>query len=493
MSFNSLDYIIFCAVVFTLFNFTREKWRWIVLLAASYCFYGALREPLLIVVLLLVILITYLCGAMLDKCQDAFRRNAIFWGGVAGNLLILVSLKYVTFVIANLNSFFELASLKIRFPAFSMFASIGVSYYVFQAISYLIDIYLETAKPEKHLGYFALYLSFFPKLMQGPLERAGDLLPQLRSAYAFNYDNMRIGLLQFGWGLYKKVVVADRLALFVNPVYDDVHSYTGVPLIMATYLYALQLYCDFSGYTDMALGTARIFNITLTRNFNSPYFATSVAEFWRRWHISFSRWLLDYLFKPLQMHFRDKRNAGTALALLITFTICGIWHGASWTYIAWGALHGIYLASSIFYKPLQKRIYKNIGLEKSRLQKIWQTLATFHLVCFAWIFFRANSLGDSAYVITHLFSGVGETLRNINAKGVFRHDFQLGQKGDQLAIILVSLCVMLYVSFLKNRKDLQQALFDRPAWFRWPVYYALALSVLFLGVSGANRFIYFQF
>jgi len=493
MSFNSLDYLCFLPIVFVLFYFTRDRWRWAILLAAGYCFYGALREPGLIIVLSSVILITYVCGKMLDTCQDPFRRGVLFWAGITGNLLILVYLKYFMFFIKNLNFILELVSVKFRFPEFAMIVSIGVSYYVFQAISYLIDIYLETGKSETHLGFFALYLGFFPKLLQGPIERSSDLLPQLRTAYAFDYDNMRTGLLQFGWGLYKKVVIADRLSAFVNPVYDDVHSFTGIPLIMATYFYAMQLYCDFSGYTDMALGTARIFNIRLTQNFNSPYFATSVAEFWRRWHISFSRWLLDYLFKPLQMHFRDKRNVGTALALLITFTVCGIWHGASWNFILWGVLHGLYMACSLFYKPLQKRIYKKIGLEKTGTQKTWQVLVTFHLVCFSWIFFRASSLSDSFYVVTHLFSGVGETLRHINGKGVFRHDFQLGQRGDQLAIILLSLAVMLYVSFLKNRRSLQQGLFDRPAWFRWPVYYAIALSVLFLGVPGANKFIYFQF
>ena len=493
MPFNSLDYILFCCVVFALFYFSRERWRWAVLLAASCCFYGMLREPALILVFSSVVLITYACGNMLDTCRDPLKRSLIFWTGVAGNLLILVYLKYITFLIRNLNSILEIVSVQFRFPEVDVIVSIGVSYYVFQAISNLIDIYLETEKPERHLGYFALYLGFFPKLLQGPIERSGDLLPQLRTAYTFDYDNMRTGLLLFGWGLFKKVVVADRLALFVDPVYNDVHSFTGIPLIMATYFYAMQLYCDFSGYTDMALGCARIFNIRLTPNFNSPYFATSVAEFWRRWHVSFSRWLLDYLFKPLQMRFRDKRNKGTAIALIVTFAVCGFWHGASWNFILWGALHGFYMTCSLFYKPLQKRIYKMAGLEKSRLQKIWQTLVTFNLVCFAWIFFRANSLSDSLYVITHLFSGCGETLRNITGRGVLKAAFQLGQSGEHLAIIVLSAAVMLYVSFLKRSKGLQQSLFDRPIVFRWSVYNALALSVVFLGVAGASEFIYFQF
>ncbi len=493
MSFNSLDYIVFLPIVFVLFYFARDSWRWAVLLAASFIFYGALAEPGLLLALSSVVLLTYACGRLMENDRRPSHRRAAFWAGVAGNLCILIHLKYFTFLMGSLNTVVAMLPADLQLPQFSALASIGVSYYVFQAISYLIDIHLELEKPERHLGYFALYLGFFPKLLQGPIERSGDLLPQLRAPYEFDYDNVRTGLLLFGWGLFKKIVIADRLALFVNPVYDNVHSFAGVPLIMATYYYAIQLYCDFSGYTDMALGTARIFNIRLTQNFSSPYFATSVAEFWRRWHISFSRWLLDYLFKPLQMLFRDRGNVGTAIALLVTFTVCGIWHGASWSFVAWGALQGLYMACAVFYRPVQKRIYKRFGLEKSRFRKVWQTFATFHLVCFAWIFFRAGSLGDAIYVVKHLFSGVGDTLLNIGAKGVFRQQFQLGQRGDQLAIILVSLGVMLFVSQLKNRKVALQAFFARPAWVRWPVYYALALCLIFLGVSGANRFIYFQF
>lgn len=493
MSFNSLDYIVLLPIVFVLFCLARDNRRWAVLLGASFLFYGALAEAGLILALSSVILLTYACGRTMGDDRRPLLRRAAFWAGVAGNLGILVYLKYFSFIMGSLGPIAAMLPGHVKATEFSTLASIGVSYYVFQAISYLIDIHLDMEKPERHLGYFALYLGFFPKLLQGPIERSGDLLPQLRAPYKFDYDNMRTGLLLFGWGLFKKIVIADRLALFVNPVYYNVHSFTGVPLIMATYYYAIQLYCDFSGYTDMALGTARVFNIRLTQNFNSPYFATSIAEFWRRWHISFSRWLLDYLFKPLQMLFRDRGNAGTAVALLATFVVCGIWHGASWNFVAWGTLQGLYMACAVFYRPLQKRIYKALGLEKSRFRKVWQTFVTFHLVCFAWIFFRAASLSDAAYVVTHLFSGVGDTLRHIGAKGVFRQAFQMGQKGDQLAITLVSLGVMLYVSHLKSRKLAPETLFARPAWLRWSVYYAMALSLIFLGVSGANRFIYFQF
>ena len=358
-----------------------------------------------------------------------------------------------------------------------------MSYYVFQAISYLIDIYLEIEKPERHAGYLALYLSFFPKLLQGPIERAGDLLPQIRLRYKFDYDNMRSGLLLFAWGLFKKSAVADRLAPCVNSIYGDVHSFGGVTLLFATYLYAIQIYYDFSGYTDMALGAARLFNIRLTPNFNAPYLATSVADFWRRWHISFSRWILDYIFKPLQMQFRDLKTSGTALALLVTFLVSGIWHGASWGFIVWGLLHGLYLASSVFYRPVQKAIHKKTGLEKTRALKVWQTFVTFNLVCFAWIFFRAGSITDALYIVRSLFSGVS------GAKSFSFMQF----KGD-LTSALVAMAVITSVYLAGNRTPLLKTFFERPAWFRWVAYYALVIAVVILGkLFDVKEFIYFQF
>lgn len=392
MTFNSLSYLLFLPLVYLLVHFSGERARWVLLLLTSITFYAALNVPYLLVVLVLVTMTTYGFGIWLDQTDTPKAKLALLWGGIAVNVKILVVMKYMPFLSENLKGISNLLSLDAQIQPVKVLVAIGVSYYVFQAISYLIDIYLEIEKPERHLGYFALYLAFFPKLLQGPIERAGDLIPQLKKPYEFSYNNVRTGMLLFAWGLFKKVVVADRLGLFVNTIYDDVYANSGIPLILATYYYAIQLYCDFSGYTDMALGTARIFNIKLTQNFNNPYLATSVADFWRRWHISFSRWILDYIFKPLQMQWRNSKTWGTASALLVTFIVSGIWHGASWGFVAWGLLHGIYLAVSVFYRPIQKRIHKKLGLEKTVILRVWQSVITFNLVCVAWIFFRANTL-----------------------------------------------------------------------------------------------------
>ena len=289
MLFYSVNYFLFLPVVFLIFTRLNDSGRKWLLLAASVLFYAALGVPYLLLVLLVVTIITYFSGLSLGRAVGRPGRKGQYWLGVAGNLLVLCSMKYASFIsgyLAQVSGGFG------QHPAIfeiGPIVSIGVSYYVFQAISYLIDIFLEIEQPERDFGYFALYLSFFPKLLQGPIERAGDLLPQLRIPYEFNYDNVRSGLLLFTWGMFKKLVVADRLGIFVDYVYGNVHGYSGSAMVLATYTYAFQLFFDFSGYTDMALGTARIFNINLTQNFNTPYLATSVADFWRRSQVGMTR------------------------------------------------------------------------------------------------------------------------------------------------------------------------------------------------------------
>lgn len=477
MAFNSLTYFLFLPAVFLLFYMCRDKCRWLVLLGASAVFYGALKVPWLPAVLALVTVATYFFGIGLGRCSNETGRKRLLWLGIGANLLVLVSLKYLPAMLTALTPHPSPFA-----PHFSTLVTVGVSYYVFQAISYLIDIYLEIEEPERHFGYFALYMAFFPKLLQGPIERAGDLLPQLKVKYEFDYDNMRSGMLMFAWGLFKKVVVADRLAQFVNTVYGDVHAYAGLPLVLATWLYAFQIYFDFSGYTDMALGTARMFNIRLTQNFNSPYLATSVADFWRRWHISFSRWILDFIFKPLQMRWRDWRTFGTALALVVTFLVSGIWHGASWGFVAWGLLHGIYLAASVYYRPLQKKIHKALGLEKTRLLNIWQTGVTFQLVCFAWIFFRANSLPDALYVVRHLFDGLNGVRSVLFAHGA-----------TELGVALAALAVMLTVRCITARLGSEGLPFSWASGVRWSLYCILVVSLCLFYVDSGRGFIYFQF
>ncbi len=475
MPFNFLKYFLFLPVVYMVFYLVGERARWSILLAASLLFYAALNVPYLLVVLILVTITTYGFGIWLDQASTPKAKRALVWGGIGANLLILIVMKYLPFLSENLKALSALLSLDAKIQPVKVFVAIGVSYYVFQAISYLVDIYLEIEKPERHFGYFALYLAFFPKLLQGPIERAGDLIPQLKTRYEFNYDNMRFGILLFTWGIFKKVVIADRLGLYVDAVYNDVHAFTGLPLLLATYTYAFQIYMDFSGYTDMALGSARLFNINLTQNFNSPYLATSVIDFWRRWHISFSRWILDYIFKPLQMQWRNWKNFGTAAALIATFLVSGIWHGASWQFVIWGGLHGLYMACSVFYKPYQKKLHGAFGVENTWLLKVWQIIVTFNLVSFAWVFFRANSFSDALYIFSNM-------IYFINGSNILRPS----DYSNCFFVLFAIVYFIFSVSFVHSNSRL---FYSR---FRWVFYYSLFLIIFYLGIMD-SKFIYFQF
>ncbi len=481
MLFNSLSYLVFLPLVFLVFQTVAVRFQWIVLLTASLLFYGALFAPHLLLVLGLVTLVSYFVGRRLAAVQDELYRRSLLWFGVGANILILVGVKLLPFA--------DLPTGAIPFIE-TLLVSIGVSYYVFQAISYLIDIYLGINEAENHFGHFSLYMAFFPKLLQGPIERSEDLLPQIRQPVSCSYDDYRAGLLLLGWGLFKKVVIADRLALFVNTVYGDVYSYTGLPLLLASYLYALQIYFDFSGYTDMALGTGRLFGFRLTQNLNSPYVATSVADFWRRWHISFSRWILDYIFKPLQMRWRNLKNFGTASALMVTFLISGLWHGVSWGFVVWGGLHGLYLALSVFYRPFQRRIHKALHLDKTAVLKLWQVFVTFHLVCLAWVFFRATSLYDALYVLTHLFDGFGGQLALLGDKETVRRLIYLGQGSHEFIVMVFVVIVGFLTPSISRKIDFDH----RPLVFRWAIYYLFVGIIILLGIfESDSRFIYFQF
>ncbi|MSM38721.1 MAG: hypothetical protein GJT30_03745 [Geobacter sp.] len=482
MQFNSVKYLIYLGIVYLVFNLVSERMRWCVLLFASLLFYAELNAPYLLVVLILVAFITYGFGIWLDQVETEKARKNILWIGIASNLVILIVMKYQTLVVESIIQLITFNSIKYQIQPIKTLVTIGISYYVFQAISYLIDVYLEIEKPERHIGYFVLYLSFFPKLLQGPIERSSELLPQLREKYKFDYNNTRYGMLLFAWGLFKKIVIADRVGIYVDTVYNNITYFSGTPLLYATYLYAIQIYMDFSGYTDMALGSAYLFNIKLTQNFNSPYFATSVADFWRRWHISFSRWILDYIFKPLQMKWRYLNKFGTASALIVTFLISGIWHGASAGFIIWGVLHGIFLASSVYYKPFQKKIHKALGLERTNTLKYWQMFATFNFICFAWIFFRSNTTSDALYLITHVAD---------NSKGL--GELLSAQGSTELILTFVFVAAAIIVESIGSISTVAEKIYEKPIWVRWTVYYTLMIIIILFHVETGKSFAYFQF
>ena len=466
MLFHTLHFAFFFLVVFPAFLLAPQRARWGILLCASLLFFGAVGVPALVFALGAVTVASYGAGLCMGAVRA--RRRIWLWSGIAFNVLVLAAFRYL-----------PVASLRLTGTS-GLMDSVGVSYFTFQGISYLVDVYLAAQEPERHLGYFALYMAFFPKVLQGPIERAGVLLPQLRCRYYFDSEACRAGALLFAWGLFKKTVVADRAGPLVDAVYGHVTFYQGIPLAVASYLYALQLYCDFSGYSDMAVGIGRFFGIRLTQNFNNPYAARSIAEFWRRWHISFSRWILDYIFKPVQFALRDLGAAGSAIALIFTFLISGIWHGVGWTFVVWGLIHGVYMSVSMYTQPVRKALHDRVWRGQPRLSKAWQMLATVHLVLFSWVFFRARSLSDALYVLTHLGTGLYGTRSLLFINGVYN-----------LLILALGAAVVVSVEAIVRGRI--EDLLERPAWFRWPAYYALAMAILLLGTERRGTFIYFQF
>jgi D-alanyl-lipoteichoic acid acyltransferase DltB (MBOAT superfamily) len=475
MTVASLQFLAFLASAHVVHSALPERWRAGFLLAASWAFYAVAGGLHLLFALLVATAVAASAGLQLGGDKPLAHRRTVFWAAVAAELALLAGFKYIPALLHAAGV-----------PGTPLLVTVGVSYYVFQAISYLADVYLDVQPPARDLTRFALYLAFFPKLLQGPIERVGDLLPQLARGYRFDYAEARAGLALVGWGLFEKLVVADRAGAFVDGVYGEVQRHAGLPLLTATYYYAVQILFDFAGYTDVALGAALLFGIRLTQNFDRPYLATSIAEFWRRWHISFSRWLLDYLFKPLQLGWRGLGTWSTPLALLATFLVSGVWHGATAGFVLWGLLHGVYLAVAALAAPHRKRLVRALGRERLQTPRALQVLVTFHLVCAAWVFFRASSVQDALHVLTHAWDA---RPAGTPAGAWIVDALLLGRSPGELVILVSALVAAAAVSAFRHRAAARV-----PAWpLRWAAYGALVVALMLFHAPGPGSFIYARF
>ncbi|HZW39785.1 MAG TPA: MBOAT family O-acyltransferase [Ignavibacteriaceae bacterium] len=367
------------------------------ILFSAYFYYKAAGNFLTI--LFGTAIINYLLGLGLNKLSG-IKRKLFFIFGLLFNIGLLGYFKYTNFFLQNISSLFEY-----NYGGLNIILPIGISFYVFKSISYLIEINLENIEPEKNILNFILYITFFANVLAGPIDRANYFLENTKEKYFLTKQQIGTAVFLIVLGLLKKVVIADYIGLnFVDRVFDAPERFTGVENLIAVYGYTLQIYCDFSGYSDMAIGLALLLGFRLMQNFNSPYKATSVADFWRRWHISLSSWLLDYLFKPMQIKFRNLRIYGNALALTITFLICGLWHGANWTFIFWGGLHAFYMVVGLFLKRPKEKLYKKLSLSNTWILKAAQIFITFHLIAFAWIFFRVKNFDYARVMLEQIFS-----------------------------------------------------------------------------------------
>ncbi len=477
LSVTSLNFAGFVLVIFIICQAVPRRYLWIPLLLASYCFYLT-SDWVGAIFLVAQTLCAYLAGRLIDRQAAPSRRRGALLIGLIPVLGMLVVLKYSGFVAGSVVAIARTVGFDLPQPKIGLFLPLGVSFFTFAHAGYLIDVFKRRIPAEAHLGRFALFGSFFPQIVSGPIPRAGALLPQLREPTAADEDRLQSAGIMILWGLFKKSVIADRVASYVNPVFDNVHAANGATLAFASYLFAFQIYCDFSGYTDIAIGVAKILGIDLGENFRRPYFSKSVGEFWHRWHISLSTWFRDYLYFPL---------GGSRVTIprwvfnvMVVFVVSGLWHGASWTFVFWGALHGLYLVFERLTDSARAGAWKITRLQW--LRPAVATLVTFHLVLIAWIFFRADSFSDAIFVVRSLPSALAG---------------RPSQGDSQLTTVISILAIGVLVAVEAFRelaeKDLPaiRALW-RPTPIRWAAYISLILVILLLSVR-SNGFIYGKF
>jgi len=442
--------------------------------------------------------LTYLSGLLISrtntKVSDEKKRASQkkLWVALSfvSNLSILGFFKYFDFMVDNINIVLAPIGVQALNPAFDVLLPIGISFYTFQALSYTMDVYRGEIAAEKNFAKYALFVSFFPLLIAGPIERSKNLLVQVHEKHYFNYDNAKNGLLLMLWGFFQKIVIADRVAIIANNAFESYYMYGGFYLIIAVVMFAIQIYCDFAAYSDIAFGAAKTMGFRATQNFRQPYFAASIRDFWHRWHISLSTWFRDYLYIPLggSRCSRLKRYRN----LMITFLVSGLWHGASWNFVIWGGLHGSFQIIGDYIKPYKEKLYEKLKIKTKLLPfKLGQILITFILVNIAWVFFRAPDIGTSFGILRRIFS-------IFNPGAFFEGSFEMmGLSNRGILIILASVFLLFIVDYLRRRFEVFEKLSARNFVFRWAVYILLAVAIMFFGVYGSDyvqtQFIYFQF
>lgn len=480
MLFNSIDFLFFFPAVVAVYYLIPHRYRWLLLLAASYYFYMSWKAEYAVLIAAST-LIDYGVALQISRTTEQSRRKQWLLLSLVSNLGILFGFKYLNFFSESFRVALNQFDIFYNVPAFDLLLPVGISFYTFQSLSYSIDIYRGHKEAERHLGIFALYVAFFPQLVAGPIERSTRLLPQFYQKHTFDYNNVTSGLKLMAWGFFKKLVIADRLAIVVDSVYDNPSEFTGLTLIMAAYFFTFQIYCDFSGYSDIAIGAARVLGFDLMRNFRQPHFARSVSDFWSRWHISLSTWFRDYVYIPLGGNRAGKWR--WYFNLMIVFLLSGLWHGANWTYLAWGGLHGFYLLFGIWTRPLRDKVVAATPLARYSFFKMGLDIAvTFNLIAFALIFFRSASLAEAFYIMTHLFVDLMAKPQSVAGFGYYN-----------LSIVAGAIGIMLLVHLLQEQGYLHKLVAQQTLWIRWVFYYALIFSILLFGQFGTTEFIYFQF
>lgn len=471
-----------------------KKIRYIWLLVASYYFYMCWNAKYVLLIFASTF-ITWLSGLLISKYKNMRIKKGIVALSFISNLGILFLFKYLDFLILNINRVLSITNFELISNPFDILLPVGISFYTFQALGYTVDVYRGELEAEKNPLRYALFISFFPQLVAGPIERSKNLLMQLKKVDTeskWNYERAVEGIILMLWGLFLKMVVADRIAIFVNEIFENTYSFGTIELVLGAVAFGIQIYCDFNGYSTIAIGAAKIMGFTLSENFNVPYFATSIKDFWRRWHISLSMWFRDYLYIPLGGNrcSRIRRYVN----IMITFLVSGLWHGASWTYVVWGGLHGLYQVLGDILKPIRQKIIKVTKIDTEVFSyKFGQVIITLSLTTFAWIFFRANSITEACYYIQRLFTKWNPWV--LFDQSLYTHGLDIIEMN---VLVIAVLCVLL-VDFIKYKKNctIAQILIKQNLWFRWGIMIFLVITILVYGKYGidfdSSKFIYFDF
>lgn len=481
--FNSLSFAVFLPIVFGLYWLTPGKFRWAILLISSYIFYMCWNVKFIALVLF-VTGISYGCALLLQKSEKVSVRKLYLTATVLVCIGVLFVFKYFNFFADSFVSMMQLFGLSVSPIALKLLLPVGISFYTFQALGYVIDVYRGKIQAQRHLGKYAAFVAFFPQLLAGPIARAEHLLPQICEPRSFCYDQATYGLKQMAWGFFKKIIIADTLAIYTDLVFGNIQSHTGFTLIAATVMFTFQIYCDFSGYSDIAIGCAKLFGIDLMNNFSVPYLSGSVKEFWSRWHISLSTWFRDYVYIPLGGNRCSKMRH--YLNLVTTFAVSGLWHGASWTFVIWGILHGVgQVVENLFTKGKKLKSLK----DRITVAALLRTGLVFCFCSAAWVFFKASSLQDALYVFTHALEGIASPVAYLS-NGLTAMTLT---KDRCIDIALMFLTLVAFDCF-SLRTDVIRKIGKLPLVLRWAIYIVFLFLMLYLlPYKAGGEFIYFQF
>jgi D-alanyl-lipoteichoic acid acyltransferase DltB (MBOAT superfamily) len=482
--FNSFEFLLFFPIVVSIAFLIPSRWRWLHLLIASYVFYMA-WEPAYALLIFASTIVDYVVARQMERTDAPLRRRLLLSISLIVNLGLLFSFKYYNLINGTFVAAAAALGLNWPLPESNLLLPVGISFYTFQTLGYTIDVYWGKIKAERHFGRFALYVCFFPQLVAGPIERAQRLLPQFRKTHVWDTERVKSGLRLILWGLFKKVVVADRIALIADAIYGQPDAFGGLAVVIGTACFGYQVYCDFSGYSDIAIGTARVMGYDLMKNFDQPHLARSINAFWQRWHISLMSWFRDYIYIPL---------GGSRVSLwrmylniMAVFVASGIWHGAEWSFVVWGAMNGVYIVVGMQTAALRDRLAERTGFAQfPRVRAVWQVGSTVGITYFSFVFFRAETIPHALSVYARLLHGWTDVL----TPGAFTAFADaLGMEAVMVAFCLALLPLTEMMEYAQRHK----ATWQIPTWAQWVSDYALFFSVVALGRFSSDAFFYFQF